>query len=116
MLSSVRSVIGSSHVGRDKGFVSMRKTGKGRQAQEAASVGGDLMLAPMVAMMRLPLMAMDAQSNRPWSTETARGEREDGCSGGRCSRGADVLPSVGVAVLARVLFRPHPLAFQRCCG
>ncbi|MGX7873296.1 hypothetical protein ACVDG5_011360 [Mesorhizobium sp. ORM6] len=34
------------------------------------------MLAPMVAMMRLPLMAMDAGSSRPWSTETARAMSE----------------------------------------
>jgi len=54
----------------------MRKTGKSRRVQEAASIGGDLMLAPMVAMMRLPIMAMDAGSSQPWSTETARAVSE----------------------------------------
>jgi hypothetical protein len=34
------------------------------------------MLAPMVAMMRLPLMAADANSSRPWGTETARALNE----------------------------------------
>ncbi|WP_032916719.1 hypothetical protein [Mesorhizobium erdmanii] len=50
----------------------MRKTGKSRRVRESASIGADLMLAPMVAMMRLPLMARDARSGEPWSTETAR--------------------------------------------
>ncbi|MET2826333.1 hypothetical protein [Mesorhizobium shangrilense] len=54
----------------------MRKTGKSRRVQEAASIGGDLMLAPLVAMMRLPMMAMDAGSSRPWGTETARAVNE----------------------------------------
>ena len=54
----------------------MRKTGKSRRAQEAASIGADLMLAPMVAMMRLPLMAMDAGSSQPWGTESARAVTE----------------------------------------
>lgn len=54
----------------------MRKTGKSRRAQEAASIGGDLMLAPLVAMLRLPLMAMDGGSSQPWSTETARAVNE----------------------------------------
>lgn len=49
----------------------MRRTGKGRHVREAASIGADLMLAPMVAMMRLPIMAMDAGSRQPWGTETA---------------------------------------------
>jgi hypothetical protein len=76
MLPSARSVIGSSHISCDKGFVSMRKTGKSRRVQEAASIGGDLMLAPLVAMMRMPLMAMDAGSSQPWGTETARAVNE----------------------------------------
>jgi len=54
----------------------MRKTGKSRRTPEAASIGGDLMLAPLVAMMRLPLMAMDAGSSQPWGTETARAVNE----------------------------------------
>ena len=37
-----------------------------------ASIVGDLMLAPMVALMRLPLMAADAGSGRASGTETAR--------------------------------------------
>ncbi|MBZ9684038.1 MULTISPECIES: hypothetical protein [unclassified Mesorhizobium] len=49
----------------------MRKTGKSRRVQEAASLGADLMLAPLVVMMRLPLMAMEARSGEPWSAETA---------------------------------------------
>ncbi len=44
-----------------------RKTGR-----QPASIVGDLMLAPMVAFMRLPLMAADAQSGRASGTETAR--------------------------------------------
>jgi len=44
--------------------------------REASSIGADLMLAPMVAMMRLPLMALDARSDQPWSTETARAVNE----------------------------------------
>ncbi|MER8371600.1 hypothetical protein [Mesorhizobium sp. M1409] len=54
----------------------MRKTGNSRRTQDAASIGGDLMLAPLVAMMRLPLMAMDGGSSQPWNTETARAVNE----------------------------------------
>ena len=54
----------------------MTKTGKSRRALEAASIGQDLMLAPLVAMMRLPLMAADAQNGRGWSPETARAVHE----------------------------------------
>ncbi|RUY82965.1 hypothetical protein EN969_27950, partial [Mesorhizobium sp. M7A.F.Ca.CA.003.01.2.1] len=54
----------------------MRETGKSRRTREAASISGDLMLAPLVAMMRLPLMAMDGGSRQPWSTETARAVNE----------------------------------------
>ena len=54
----------------------MKKTGKSRRLQDAASIGGDLMLAPMVALMRLPLMALDAGSGKPWGTETARAVNE----------------------------------------
>ena len=35
-----------------------------------ASVAGDLMLAPMVALMRLPLMATETQHSAAWRTET----------------------------------------------
>ena len=34
------------------------------------------MLAPLVAMMRLPLMAADAQNGQAWSSETARALHE----------------------------------------
>ena len=54
----------------------MTKTSKSRRALEAAAIGQDLMLAPLVAMMRLPLMAADAQSGRGWSPETARAVHE----------------------------------------
>jgi hypothetical protein len=42
-----------------------RKTGR-----QSSSIAGDLMLAPMVALMRLPLMAADASSGRTSGTET----------------------------------------------
>ncbi|TPM25953.1 hypothetical protein [Mesorhizobium sp. B2-3-4] len=54
----------------------MKMAGRGRGAQEAAKIGADLMLAPMVAAMRLPLMAMDAGRGQPWSAETARAVSE----------------------------------------
>jgi len=54
----------------------MTKTSKSRRALEAAAIGQDLMLAPLVAMMRLPLMAADAQNGRSWSPETARAVQE----------------------------------------
>jgi hypothetical protein len=39
--------------------------------RRSALIAGDLMLAPMVAFMRLPLMAADAHSGRTSGTETA---------------------------------------------
>jgi len=45
-------------------------------AAEAASIAGDLMLAPMVAMMRLPLIATEAQGNARLRTETNRAVSE----------------------------------------
>ena len=36
-----------------------------------ASIAGDLMLAPMVAFMRLPLMAAEARNTGAWATESA---------------------------------------------
>ncbi|CCV14479.1 hypothetical protein [Mesorhizobium sp. STM 4661] len=54
----------------------MKNTGKSRRALEVAAIGQDLMLAPLVAMMRLPLMAADAQNGRAWSPETARAMHE----------------------------------------
>jgi hypothetical protein len=52
----------------------MTKTSKSRRALEAAAIGQDLMLAPLVAMMRLPLMA--AENGRAYSPETARAVQE----------------------------------------
>ena len=43
---------------------------------ESASIAGDLMLAPMVALMRLPLMATEAQGSAGWKTETNRAVSE----------------------------------------
>ena len=54
----------------------MTKTTKSQRALEAVAIGNDLMLAPLVAMMRLPLMAADAQNGRSWSPETARAMSE----------------------------------------
>ena len=50
----------------------MTKTGTGRRALEAASIGQDLMLAPLVVAMRLPLMATEARSGPAWNTESLR--------------------------------------------
>ena len=41
-----------------------------RPGAETASIAGDLMLAPMVALMRLPLMATETQRAAAWRTET----------------------------------------------
>jgi hypothetical protein len=41
-------------------------------AADAASIAGGLMLAPMVAVMRLPLMATEAQGSARLRTETSR--------------------------------------------
>lgn len=54
----------------------MTKTTKSQRALEAVAIGNNLMLAPLVAMMRLPLMAADAQNGRSWSPETARAMSE----------------------------------------
>ncbi|MEP6567598.1 MAG: hypothetical protein ABJB10_20870 [Mesorhizobium sp.] len=54
----------------------MTKTTKSQRALEAVAIGNDLMLAPLVAIMRLPLMAADAQNGRTWSPETARAVNE----------------------------------------
>jgi hypothetical protein len=52
----------------------MARTGKSRRSLDAAGIGQDLMLAPLVAMMRLPLMA--AETGRAYSPETARAVQE----------------------------------------
>jgi len=49
----------------------MTKRQRTRQSRETSLIAGNLMLAPMVAWMRLPLMAADAQSGKSWGTETA---------------------------------------------
>jgi hypothetical protein len=54
----------------------MTKTTRSRRTLKAAAIGQDLMLAPLVAMMRLPLMAADAQNGLPWGAETARAVNE----------------------------------------
>ena len=41
-----------------------------KTARQSTSIAGDLMLAPMVALMRLPLMAADASSGRTSGSET----------------------------------------------
>ncbi|BCM20223.1 hypothetical protein [Mesorhizobium sp. J8] len=50
----------------------MKKTRKTRGARKAALIGGDLMLAPMVVMMRMPLLVAEAQSDRKLGRETVR--------------------------------------------
>jgi hypothetical protein len=44
--------------------------------RRAASIAGDLILAPMVAFMRLPLMAAEAGNTGAWAAETARAVHE----------------------------------------
>ncbi|PDQ19767.1 hypothetical protein CN311_17800 [Mesorhizobium sanjuanii] len=53
----------------------MKKTGKSRRALNAAAIGHGLMLAPLVAMMRLPLMVADAQNGRGAETIRALNEK-----------------------------------------
>ena len=48
----------------------MRKHRSRRGTGATAQVGG-LMLAPMVALMRLPLMAAEARSGSKWAAESA---------------------------------------------
>ena len=43
-----------------------------RVARETAVIGKNLMLAPMVVAMRLPLMAQEAGKANSWGAETAR--------------------------------------------
>ncbi|SIT57842.1 conserved hypothetical protein [Mesorhizobium prunaredense] len=47
-----------------------------RRMRNAASINFGLMLAPSVALMRLPLIAMDARSNRPKGTEAVNAVNE----------------------------------------
>jgi hypothetical protein len=46
------------------------KKRSGRSGAEPASIAGDLMLAPIVALMRLPLMATETGRGAAWRTET----------------------------------------------
>lgn len=52
----------------------MTRTTKSQRALDAVAIGNDLMLAPLVAMMRLPLMA--AENGQAYSPETARAVQE----------------------------------------
>ena len=47
-----------------------------RPGADTASIAGDLMLAPMVALMRLPLMATETQHGTALRTETNRAVSE----------------------------------------
>ncbi|MGB3388875.1 MAG: hypothetical protein WBA88_12905 [Pseudaminobacter sp.] len=47
-----------------------------RMAREAMAIGRDMMLAPMVMAMRLPLMAMEARDKNLWGVETTRAVSE----------------------------------------
>ena len=47
-----------------------------RPGAETASIAGDLMLAPMVALMRLPVMATETQDGTALRTETNRAVSE----------------------------------------
>jgi hypothetical protein len=54
----------------------MIKNVKPKQARETLAITGNLMLAPMVAFMRLPMLALEAQSSNPFRTETMRAVTE----------------------------------------
>ena len=47
-----------------------KRSGRNRSGAEQASIASDLMLAPMVALMRLPLMATETGRGAAWRTET----------------------------------------------
>ena len=47
-----------------------------KQVRETVAITGNLMLAPMVAFMRLPMLALEAQSANPFRTETVRAVTE----------------------------------------
>ena len=65
-----------------------------KQTRETAAIAGNLMLAPMVAVMRMPMLALEAQSSNPFRTETLRAVTEkaaavaEGCGrrAASCSR------------------------------
>ena len=54
----------------------MKKITKTPRTRGAGAIGADLMLAPLVMAMRLPLMAADAQNGRGLGSETARAINE----------------------------------------
>lgn len=54
----------------------MRKSRKSITARRAATTGSAFMLAPMVAMMRLPILAEEASRHTPWQGETGRAVSE----------------------------------------
>jgi hypothetical protein len=54
----------------------MRKSRSSIAVQRAASTGSAFMLAPMVAIMRLPIMAEEASWQTPWQGETGRAVSE----------------------------------------
>jgi hypothetical protein len=58
-------------ISNEAGDIVMKKrSGRGLSGARPASIAGDLMLAPMVALMRLPLMATETQRAAAWRTET----------------------------------------------
>ncbi|MBX9450546.1 hypothetical protein [Neoaquamicrobium sediminum] len=52
----------------------MARSRKSKRA--AGALAGSLMLAPAVAAMRTPLLAMEAQDANPWRVETVRATTE----------------------------------------
>ena len=85
-----------------------RKTGR-----QSASIAGDLMLAPMVALMRLPLMAADASSGRTSGTETelAVSEKTKAIAEGVFAAQMSMI-AFRIAVLAGSLFGPDAVDVQ----
>ncbi|SFT76843.1 hypothetical protein [Mesorhizobium sp. YR577] len=52
------------------------KSRSNRTNRRSATIAGNLMLAPMVAAMRLPTMLSEDRSTNPWGTETLRAINE----------------------------------------
>jgi hypothetical protein len=76
-----------------------------RPGAETASIVGDLMLAPMVALMRLPLMATETQHGAALRTETNRAVSE------KLAAVAEGLMSAQISVMQSVLrFWPEVLS------
>ena len=57
-------------------IVMKKRSGRGRLGAETAAIAADLMLAPMVALMRLPVMATETQHGSALRTETNRAVSE----------------------------------------